>query len=709
MKQILLTQGIPAVEMVPAPLVEPGTILVRTAMSCISVGTELSGLKMSGTPLWKKALAQPRKVRQAWDMVGEKGLLRTVAEIKGKVQAPQPVGYSAAGTVIAVGAGAEGFAVGERVACAGAQCAHHAEILRVPVNLAVSIPDTVSFEAASTVALGAIALQGIRRAAPSLGETFVVVGLGFLGQLTVQILRANGVKAIAVDPDPRRLAQAVQAGAVGLDPQDGAAETLVARLTGGIGADGVIVTAATQSDAVISTAFKMCRKKARVVLVGDVGLDIDRNDIYVKELDFLVSTSYGPGRYDTRYEEEGLDYPISHVRWTENRNMVAYLDLVASGGVSLDENLSVRFVVDEAPRAYEALKSEARPMLALLEYPGSSPELSHSLRLSSHATSRAGAIRIAVVGAGEFATAMHLPLIQAMPDRFQLRAVVNRTGHKAAAAAKRFGADIAGTDFEAILADRDVDAVLLCTRHDRHASQALAALKAGKHVLVEKPLALNRQELSEIAAFLEQAGDRAPVLLCGFNRRFSPYMTAVAEGLKSRTNPLIANYRMNAGRIPSDHWVHGPEGGGRNIGEACHIYDLFTFLTGARMTSVSARAVRPATDFYRADDNFVATVGFADGSVASLTYTALGNADTSKEKMELYCDGAVWQMDDYKALSVTGRSGGYSSKGAEKGHREELKAFVDAIRRGEQPVPLWQAFQAMEIAFAVEEAIKVAR
>ncbi len=629
------------VESVPAPLVEPRTILVATRVSCISVGTELSGIKMSGTPLWKKALAQPKKVRQALDMVGEKGLTRAIAEIKGKVETPQPVGYSAAGSVIAVGEGVSGFSIGDRVAVAGAQCAFHAEVLRIPVNLAAPIPDDVGFDAASTVALGAIALQGIRRAQPTLGETFVVVGLGFLGQLTVQMLRANGVKVIALDPDAGRLAQAVSAGALGLDPA-GVAEAQVARLTGGIGADGVIVTAATASDEVIATAFRMCRKKARVVLVGDVGLDIDRNDIYVKELDFLVSTSYGPGRYDARYEEEGLDYPVSQVRWTESRNMAAYLDLLASGGVTLDGFLDSRFPVDDAPAAYAALAGERRPMLTLLDYSGG-PAPSHAVTFSTRAAAKTGAIRLAVVGAGDFAIAMHLPLIQAMPQ-FHLSAIVNRTGHKAAAAAKRFGADAALADFDAVLADPAIDAVLLCTRHDLHAAQALAALRAGKHVLVEKPLALTRAELAEIRAFMEQAGDKAPVLLCGFNRRFSPFIAPVADAIKARSNPLIVNYRMNAGYIPADHWVHGAQGGGRNIGEACHIYDLFTALTGARIKSVSATALDPRTEFYRADDNFVATIGFEDGSVASLTYTALGNTKYSKEKMELYSDGVVFAL-----------------------------------------------------------------
>jgi predicted dehydrogenase len=517
------------------------------------------------------------------------------------------------------------------------------------------------------------------------------------------MLRANGVKVIALDPDPGRLAQAVASGAMGLEPQV-EADAQVARLTGGVGADGVIVTAATSSDAVISTAFRMCRKKARVVLVGDVGLNIDRNDIYVKELDFLVSTSYGPGRYDARYEDEGLDYPISQVRWTENRNMAAYLDLLASDGVSLAGFLDSRFPVDDAPAAYTALKSDKRPMLTLLDYPADVAP-SRTVRFAPRAVAKPGVIALAVVGAGDFAIGTHLPILQAIPQ-FRLAAIVNRTGHKAMAAAKRFGAETAMTDFDAILKDPGVDAVLLCTRHDLHAAQTLAALKAGKHVLVEKPLALNPAELAEIRQFMEQAGERAPVLMCGFNRRFSPFVTPVAKAVKARSNPLIINYRMNAGHIPGDHWVHGKEGGGRNIGEACHIYDLFTALTGARMESVSAVALAPRTNFYRADDNFVATIGFEEGSVASLTYTALGNTKYPKEKMELYSDGAVFALDDYKTLAVTGRAGGRHAKGAEKGHREEWQVFAAAIAAGRQPVPLWQTFQAMEIAFAVEDAIR---
>jgi predicted dehydrogenase len=343
-------------------------------------------------------------------------------------------------------------------------------------------------------------------------------------------------------------------------------------------------------------------------------------------------------------------------------------------------------------------------MLALLSYAGDAA-VAYTVALSSRAIAKVGVIRLAVVGGGDFATAMHLPLIQTMPE-FALAAIVNRTGHKAMALAKRFGAEKALTDFDAILGDPGIDAVLLCTRHDLHASQTMAALGAGKHVLVEKPLALNRRENHEIRALMEKLGERAPVLLCGFNRRFSPFVTTVMASVAKRSNPMILNYRMNAGHIPGEHWVHSAQGGGRNIGEASHIYDLFTAVTGARVKSVTASAIDPRTEFYRLDDNFVATIAFEDGSVASLTYTALGNPSYPKEKLELYSDGTVFSLDDYRSLAITGRPGGYKSKSTEKGHAEEWKAFAAAVHKGRQAVPLWQTFQAMEIAFLAEDAFR---
>ncbi|MBI5420540.1 MAG: bi-domain-containing oxidoreductase [Deltaproteobacteria bacterium] len=714
MKQVLVKQGQVVVEEVPAPLVEPGTLLVRVDHSCISIGTEMSGLKGSGIPLWKRALTEPDKVRKALAMVATQGLSHTRGVVEGKLHSGNPTGYSAAGRVLEAGEGIEDIGPGDPVACAGSQYAHHAEIIRVPRNLAVRIPAQLGFPAASTVTLGAIALQGVRRARPTLGETFVVIGLGILGQLTVQLLRVNGCRTIGTDLDGARIALARGLGmGYGVHPDDGVDVEQVARLTEGLGADGVIITAATPSDAVVSTAFRMCRKKGRVVLVGDVGLNLNRADFYQKELDFLVSTSYGPGRYDNAYEEKGVDYPVPYVRWTENRNMAEYVRLLAEGKITVSPLVSAVYPVDQASAAYESLKKEGpeRPLMVLLSYPDASGGASPSRTIPNPfaVPTAPGRIRLALVGAGGFARGTHLPNVQALSDRFQLQAVASRTGTNAAAVARQFGAAYSSTDYRELLADPAVEAVLIATRHRLHAPLALEAMRAGKHVLVEKPLALTREELDPIVAFYGSGEPREgrPVLLTGFNRRFSPYARAIHEAVKDRTSPMVLNYRMNAGYIPLTHWVHTEEGGGRNLGEACHIYDLFTFFTGSRHTSVTARSIVPATGQYGRRDNFVATVSFADGSVATLTYTALGSNDYPKEHLEVFVDGKVIVLENYKRLSLFGsRAKGMESALPEKGHREELAAFARAIwEGGEWPIPLWQQVQATEIAFSVEDSL----
>lgn len=710
MKQVLVRRGQVVVEEVPAPLVEPGTVLVRVDHSCISVGTELSGVRASATPLWKRAMRNPEKVRQVVGSVASEGIAATRAKVQGKLAAGEPTGYSASGTVIGVGVGVSDLLVGDRVACAGAQAAHHAEIIRVPRNLVVPIPDGLGFPEASTVTLGAIALQGVRRAAPTLGETFVVIGLGVLGQLSAQLLRANGCRVIGVDLDSGRVALARRLGMdVGLDTagEDQTAE--VSRLTDGIGADGVIITAATPSDAVVSAAFRFCRKKGRVVLVGDVGLDLNRADFYQKELDFLISSSYGPGRYDRRYEEEGLDYPVGYVRWTENRNMAEYLRLLAEGRVSVEELIRVRHPLDEAPAAYAAIaRGEDRPLTVLLSYPAPSGAAEPEARPVPNpvaARTRAGRIRVGLIGAGGFAKGMHLPNMRALKDTYELRAVASRSGHNAAATARQFGAAYSTTEYRQVIEDPDIDLVLIATRHDLHARIAVEALERRKNVLVEKPLALSQAELDSIVAFFDAAGDRpVPILLTGFNRRFSRYATRMAEVVRARTNPMILDYRMNAGYVPLGEWVHGPEGGGRNLGEACHIYDLFTFLTGARVVDVDAHAIRPATAYYSARDNFVASMTFEDGSVATLTYTALGAKEHPKERLDVFVDGRVLSLDDYERLAVAGaKVAPVTSRTPEKGQREELEALARAIRDGgEWPIQLWQQVQATQIALRVE-------
>ncbi len=711
-KQVLIQNGQAVVEDVPPPQPESGTIVVRVLNSCISPGTEGSGMKESAEPLWKRALKNPGKVKQALHMLATSGFSHTRSVVQGKLQSGYATGYSAAGRVMVVGAGIDDIKEGDIVACAGAQCAHHAEIIRVPRNLAVQVPDGLDASHASTVALGAIAMQGVRRAKPSLGENFVVIGLGVIGQLTAQFLKTNGCRVIGADLDPERSRIAMELGMdIELKPDDGPGVENVMRLTGGLGADGVIITASTSSHEVLSTAFQMCRRKGRVVLVGVVGMTMNREDIYAKELDFFISTSYGPGRYDNNYEEKGHDYPPSYVRWTENRNMWEYLRLLADGRINIEPLISATHVIDDAPTAYAAIADgEHRPMITLLSYPENSNAATGGRLLNPSASpSQKSVLNLALAGAGGFAHGMHLPNLSRMKNLYCLHAVMSRTGHNAKATAKQFGAKYATTDYREIVSDADVDAVLICTRHDSHAKMTLDALRAGKHVIVEKPLALDRDEMSAVEEFYNNAGGEsgAPVLLTGFNRRFSKFSRRIAEIIAGRKNPIIINYRMNAGYIPLDSWLHNEQGGGRNIGEACHIYDLFTFFTNAKAVAVDARSITAEPGYYSNRDNFIATVSFDDGSIATLTYTALGSKDFPKETMEIYCDGKILSMCDYKKLTVYGTNlSGIESSAFDKGHREELEEFARAVKGGGAwPIPLWQQLQAMEIAFRVEEML----
>lgn len=710
MKQVLLNRGAAVVEEVPVPQVEFGSVLVRVDHSCISIGTELSGLKMSGAPLWKRALKQPENVAKVLKMISTSGLSKTHSLVRGQLEAGNATGYSAAGIIVEVGEGVSHLKPGDRVACAGAQCAHHAEYICVPSNLTVLLPEALDFPSASTITLGAIALQGVRRAAPTLGECFVVIGLGILGQITVQLLKANGCRVIGIDLDPKRIELAQSLGMdAGLLPEHGDAIEHAIRLTNGIGADGVIITAASPSNEVISTAFNVCRKKGRAVLVGDVGLDLKRSDFYQKEIDFFISSSYGPGRYDRRYEEEGLDYPVAYVRWTENRNMEEYLRLLAEKRVNVASLIGAIFPVMEASAAYQQLKeSTDKPLMVLLHYPHDKNKIivrkiTNPLAKSSNSKQ----IRIAVVGAGGFAKGMHLPNLAKCSDHYYIQAIVSRTGHNAIATAKQFAANYASTNYQDILDDSNVDVVLLATRHHLHTSMTLQALRAGKHVLVEKPLALTKEELEQIILFYEENIASPPLLLTGFNRRFSPIMQKIKQIVDHRSNPMILNYRMNAGYIPLDHWVHGTEGGGRNRGEACHIYDLFTFLTNSKVLSVATQTITPSTNYYSASDNFITTLSFADGSIATLTYTSLGSKDYPKEQLEIFMDGKVLTMNDYKSFNVTGaKVKSMQHTLAEKGQMEELIAFSGGIRSGVWPIPFWQQIQATQISLQVEEQLK---
>lgn len=709
MKQVLIKKGQAVVEEIPAPQIEKNKILVQVHHSCISIGTEMSGVKQSGIPLWEKALKQPDKVKKVLQMVATQGISKTRNLVKGKLAAGVPSGYSASGVVIGLGKDIKDIKIGDKVACAGAQCAHHAEVINVLRNLTVKIPQGVTMQEASTVTLGAIAMQGVRRAMPTLGEIFVVIGLGVIGQIVVQLLKANGCRVIVSDLDRARIERAIVNGAdIGVHPDDGVDIERVMQITGGIGADGVIITAATKSDAVVSTAFQMCRRKGRVVLVGDVGLHLKRSDFYEKEIDFFISTSYGPGRYDQTYEENGLEYPVAYVRWTENRNMEEVLRLVAEKKLKVGDMVDAVYPLADATDAYESLKNtEQKPLMVLLAYPPKADSNDeNAVVLGTGKALAKDKLNIAVAGAGGFAKGMHLPNIAELQDLYHLSAVMSRTGHNAANTAKQFQADYATTDYAKLLQDENIDLVFITTRHNLHAGMVLEALSAGKHVLVEKPLAIDQEELNRIKDFY-RAQENAPMLLTGFNRRHSKYMQAIREVTEKRLHPMIINYKMNAGYIPLDHWVHTEEGAGRNIGEACHIYDVFNFLTNAKVEKVVASSMNPTNAYYSAKDNFITTITYQDGSVANLIYTAAGAKEYPKETMELFFDGKTIVLDDYKRLTSFGvKINLVETKISEKGQKEEIEALAEALMQsGKCPIPFWQQVQAMEIAFAVEKQL----
>lgn len=707
MKQVLLKGDGIAVTEVPAPVVGAKHILVAVEFSCISVGTELAGITAMSTPLYKRALRQPEKVIRALEMIRDQGIERTVKRIRGLLSAGNPTGYSAAGRVIAVGGEVEGFRVGDRVACAGAGIANHAEIIDVPVNLAVRVPENLSTDHAATVTLGAIALQGVRRAAPTLGETVVVVGLGILGQITAQLLRAHGCRVIGVDLSAQRISLAIENGMdYGIDPNREDYVATVHRLTDGFGADAAIVTAATPEHSVISEAMHACRKKGRIVLVGDVGLNLKREDFYRKELDFFISTSYGPGRYDPCYEEDGQDYPLPYVRWTENRNMEAYLRLLADGRVQLSNLAHEPYDIERAGEAYALLAGEGeKPLLMLLRYPAQHGEPTRKVVLRN-AAGKDRQIRVALVGAGGFAQGMHLPNLMKLRQDYQVRAIMSRTGAKAKAVAEQYEAAYATTDYAAVLDDPEIDLVIIATRHNLHGTMVLEALRAGKHVFVEKPLAIKPEELDAIESFFSNR-QNAPTLMTGFNRRFSQPMVKAKEALRGRSGPLIISYRMNAGYLPREHWVHGEEGGGRNIGEACHIYDVFNYLIGANVSRVEAMPIGGRSRQWKSSDNFSATVAYDDGSVCNLIYTALGHISYPKERMDIFGEGKVITLDDYRSLSVIGmKRADWRSQTPDKGQLDELKSLADCIRKNQPwPISLEQQLSATHISYRVENAL----
>jgi predicted dehydrogenase len=624
------------------------------------------------------------------------------------------VGYSAAGTVVAVGAGIAELVPGDQVACAGAGQANHADFVSVKRNLVCRVPVGCPMPAAASATIGSIALQGVRRAAPQLGERIAVLGLGLIGQITAQLLRASGCTVIGLDLDPSRVARAKE---LGMDDGGSDAETfkaLVRDRTRGMGVDRTIVTAATRSDAVVNLAMEITRMKGTVVLVGDVGLNLQRPAFYRKEIDLLMSTSYGPGRYDAAYESDGRDYPFAYVRWTLNRNMQSYLELIASGRVDVDALVDRVITVDEAPAVYKALAGDAAaaPLGVLIRYPDDArelPEPADAARITQrgHRPPHPDRINYALVGAGAFGTGMLVPQMKKLKDRYFLRGIVSRNSAQGGNFARDNGVEVLASELQAVLDDPAFHLMVIATRHHEHAVQTIASLNAGKHVFVEKPLAITWEELDAVVEAYDAAG-RKPTLLVGFNRRFSPALTAVRGAVSGRRAPLVIEYRLNGGYIPADSWVQGAQGGGRNIGEACHMYDVFRSLAGSPVRTITATAIDPGASPHLRNDNFSATIGYADGSVATLTYTALGpKTGLGKERIEIFCDGEAYVVDDFKKLTkASDGSVLWQSGEADKGHAEEFRLLGDALAAGgPSPIPFEEIVETTAVALHVEDLL----
>jgi predicted dehydrogenase/threonine dehydrogenase-like Zn-dependent dehydrogenase len=679
---------------VPPPSLRPHGILVRNSWSLISAGTERAKVDLGQKSLVGKARSRPDQVAQVVEKIRRDGLLQTYRTVKARLEEDSPIGYSCAGVVMATGELAGGFKAGDRVACGGGEYANHAEIVYVPGTLAVPVPDEVGLDEAAFATVGAIALQGVRQSGAVLGDRVAVIGLGLLGQLTVQLLRAAGCEVAGMDPDPTRcaLAAGFGAGKVTHAGPDAAARTLLAA-TAGRGYDAVILTAATKESGPVRLAGKIARDRGTVVVVGDVGMNIPRSPFYEKELTVKLSRSYGPGRYDPMYEELALDYPLGYVRWTEQRNMAEFIRLVSERRLDVKSLITHRFTVDDAAEAYALLtKKGAGALGVLLEYPqaasgtATSPE-PERIWLTRNAPSPAaeGKVGVSLLGAGNFATATLLPALAA-DQRFARRGVYTTSGLSAQDVAKRNHFAFCAGSPDQLLADPDTSAVVIATRHASHAELAQKALRAGKTVFVEKPLALSEKELAAVVQSQRDTGGRLTV---GFNRRFSPLTQTVVKELEHRSSPVAALIRVNAGTIAPDHWIQRlEEGGGRIIGEVCHFVDLACCLMDDHPVSVYALSADPGKPAALSDTLTIA-MSFGDGSVATILYAATGDTTYPKERVEVFCEGEVLVIDDFKTLTmvVGGATRTEKLDRVDKGHSAEMKAFLD-LAQGQEVTTL---------------------
>ncbi|HOT29048.1 MAG TPA: bi-domain-containing oxidoreductase [Candidatus Ozemobacteraceae bacterium] len=690
MRQILQSLKTGEIEIadIPVPTVKAGHLLIQSARSLISVGTERMLLDFGRAGWIDKARQQPDKVRQVFQKIRTDGLLATAESVMRKLDQPLALGYSNAGRVVAVGKGVTGFAAGDRVVSNG----NHADVVCVPENLCAKIPDGVGDDTASFTVIASIALEGIRLVQPTLGESVAVMGLGLIGLLTVQMLRANGCRVIGFDFDPSKVALAREFGAEAHDLKDGidpvAAATAFSR---GHGVDAVIITAATKSDDPIHQAPQMCRKRGRVVLVGVVGLNLSRDDFYKKEITFQVSCSYGPGRYEAEYEKKGLDYPIGFVRWTEQRNFEAVLDMMAAGSIRTEKLVTRVIAMDEAKKAYEAVAAGENVLGLVLDY-GQQINLERRSVILQPAAGIAAAPGKGItgfIGAGNFASGVLVPAFAAAGAG--LKTIASSGGVSGTHLGRKSGFRISTTDYRTIIDDPEIDTIAITTQHGTHAKFVCEALSAGKHVFVEKPLCLTWNELAEIEkAYQDACAAKPRILMVGFNRRFSPLVQTVKRLLDSQQEQKSIVMTVNAGAIPGDHWTQDEEaGGGRILGEACHFIDLIRFLVGAPILDVHTAVMR-RKDTATPPDTVTVTITFSDGSLGVVNYFANGHKDYPKERLEAFSGGRILVLDNFRSLSGHGWPGfkGESLWAQDKGHAAGAKAFLEAVRTGgAAPIP----------------------
>lgn len=709
MKQILqsLKTGTAKLEEVPMPSVSRGQLLIATSHSLISAGTERMLVEFGKAGLINKARQQPDKVRMVLDKIKTDGLMPTVEAVFNKLDQPLPLGYCNVGRIIKVGAGETRFVVGDRVISNG----KHAEVVSVPFNLCAKVPDKVTDEEATFTVLGAVALQGIRLVQPTLGETIVVIGLGLIGLLTAQLLHANGCRVLGLDFDENRLNLASQLGIEVVDLSAGNDSVRAAELySRGRGVDAVIITATTSSNEPIHNAALMCRKRGRIVLVGVSGLELSRDDFFKKELTFQVSASYGPGRYDPNYEEKGQDYPLGYVRWTEQRNFEAVLDMISDGRLNVKPLISHRFDLSEAEKAYELVCSKDPSLGILLNFPGveissenQTVKLTSTCKPVALPLQKVSKPAVSFVGSGSYAIAVLIPAFKSSGVHF--RSVASLTGVSGVYAGRKFGFEETTTSAEPIFLDSKTDAIVITTRHDSHAQFVLKALQAGKHVFVEKPLCLTLDELAKIKETyldIEKRQSKSPILMVGFNRRFSPLVEKVKQLLNGVTGPKSFIMTVNAGPISLHHWTQDTEiGGGRIIGEACHFIDLLRFLADSSIASWSILKMDALNK-----DTVSISLNFADGSIGTIHYFANGNKVFPKERLEIFVAERVLQLDNFRKLRGFGWPGfhGMNLWRQDKGHRMCAQAFVNAIQKGLQsPISASEIFEISRVSIEIAQ------